>query len=127
MAVQFTIPWYIWIKLIVIEWPHMPSMNWVIIGLGDGNGLFSGLHKAILWTSADFVAIEHLRPDFNDIWIKHAGNCQDYWFSYILCQTWNNIGSYWINFIAVGQIGNNSALVQTNRQRLDSKQQHIFN
>ena len=40
------------------------SMNWVIIG--SGNGLSSFRHQAITWTNADFSP-GTLEKDFNEI------------------------------------------------------------
>ena len=44
------------------------SMNWVIIG--SGNGLLPVRHQAIAWTNAGLMSIAYKGPNFKELWTK---------------------------------------------------------
>ena len=55
-------------------WHTTASVNWVIIG--SGNGLLPYRHQAITWTNTDLLSIWHLGTNFSEILIKTQ------WFSF---------------------------------------------
>ena len=65
-------------KCVVTAWLNSSSVNWVIIG--SGNGLSPVRHQAITRTNADLLSVGLLGTHFSEIWIRilipfHSQKC----------------------------------------------------